>query len=116
MRRPGRTLREGRATVKKKADEVTRLRVVDRSTAVAEYPLSANTSTFIGSAETVSTDLEGAILQIVRRDPFASISEIVFDLQRRSDHNAGWWNVFGVLRRNRLLTRRSRFRFAWRRS
>ncbi len=78
--------------------------------------MSANSTTFIGPSETAVTDPEGAILQIVRRDPFSTISEIVFELERRYDHESGWWRVFGTLRKHRLLTRRSRFRYAWRRS
>ena len=70
---------------------------------------------YVGAAETGAPDFENAVLQIVRRDPFASISEIVYELQRRHGEEAGWWKVFHLLRRHRLLRRRSRFRYAWRR-
>ncbi len=68
----------------------------------------------VASDDLVSPDdgLESAVLRLVREDPFASIREIRNDLRRRSDfRDVGWWKVFGILRKNRLLRRRSRFRF-----
>jgi hypothetical protein len=50
---------------------------------------------------------------MVRYDPFASIGEMKREINRRSAHvTVGWWEVFGLLRRNHLLSRRARFRFA----
>jgi hypothetical protein len=57
-------------------------------------------------------DLESEVLSLVREDPFASIREMTRELQSQPFFsNVGWWRVFGILRRNRLLKRRSRFRF-----
>jgi hypothetical protein len=71
---------------------------------------------FVGPAGVTGVDVDTAVLQVVRRDPFASIGEIAYEINRRhSDLRLGWWRVCGILRRHRLMTRRSRFRYAWRR-
>lgn len=70
------------------------------------------------AGSTAATDLtrrsgEEVILQLVADDPFASISELI---EEASEIAPGlqltWWKVFGILRRNRLLRHRSRFRLA----
>jgi anti-sigma B factor antagonist len=62
-----------------------------------------------------SSDSE-LILHLVAEDPFSSISELVeqaHEIMPGSDF--GWWKVFGILRRHKLLRHRSRFRYARRR-
>lgn len=60
------------------------------------------------------SDLEIFALRMLKGDPFASISEIRRDYQQQAaGTRAGWWRVFTILRRNGLLSRRSRFRYAW---
>lgn len=57
-------------------------------------------------------DLEDAVLALVREDPFASIREMARELRIQPYfEETGWWRVFRILKRNRLLTRRARFRF-----
>lgn len=57
------------------------------------------------------------ILNLIAEDPFASISELAEDVAEVAPHlKLGWWSVFGILRRNGLLTRRARFRLARKRS
>jgi anti-sigma B factor antagonist len=102
--------------LKKKGPEVTRLRVVESPSADPEVGPSENSTFFVGPSGVTGVDIQSAVLQMVRKDPFASINEIVFELNRRyADLGLGWWAVFGMLRRHRLLTRHSRFRYAWRR-
>lgn len=58
-------------------------------------------------------DLETAVLRLIKSDPFASISELKQEIRLSTAfEDAGWWRIFGVLRRHGLLSRRSRFRFA----
>jgi anti-sigma B factor antagonist len=56
--------------------------------------------------------IEQAISHLVTEDPFYSISEISRCLEERYNgrFHVGWWKVFACLRRQRLLTRRARFR------
>lgn len=56
---------------------------------------------------------EEIILQLVADDPFASISELIEEATEMAPGlQLSWWKVFGILRRNRLLRHRSRFRLA----
>jgi anti-sigma B factor antagonist len=56
---------------------------------------------------------EEVILQLVADDPFASISELIEEASEIAPSlQLTWWKVFGILRRNRLLRHRSRFRLA----
>ncbi len=56
---------------------------------------------------------EEVILQLVAEDPFASISELIEEVTEITPGlQLTWWKVFGILRRNRLLRHRSRFRLA----
>ncbi|MBI5266208.1 MAG: STAS domain-containing protein [candidate division Zixibacteria bacterium] len=102
--------------LKKKGSEVTRYRVLTGAVPESDFSPSEDSPLFVGPAGVTGIDVESAVLQMVRRDPFATISEIVFETNRRqADQQVGWWQVFGMLRRHRLLRRRSRFRYAWRR-
>ena len=59
-------------------------------------------------------DLESEVLSMICEDPFASIREMTRELQSQPFFSdVGWWRVFRILRNNRLLTQRSRFRFVW---
>jgi hypothetical protein len=61
----------------------------------------------------LANDPETAVLRVVKDDPFASIGEIRDRLQEVPGWgDLGWWRIFGILRRRKLLKRRSRFRFA----
>ena len=94
--------------VKKKEPKTTRLTVIDQVETAESDPIMrlGNDSGDIGSG-----DLESLVVNAVIKDPFATISEVCKDLNRRlPTERLGWWRVFGVLRRHKLLSRRSRFR------
>ena len=56
------------------------------------------------------------VIRLVIEDPFSTISELSERARETSsDTTFGWWRVFSILRRNRLLGKRSRFRLAHRR-
>jgi len=56
---------------------------------------------------------EEIILQLVIEDPFSSISELAEEAREMAPNlTFGWFKIFGILRRNRLLRHRSRFRLA----
>ncbi len=60
---------------------------------------------------------EDAILRLVEEDPFSSISEMVHDgAEIAPKFTFSWWSVFNILRKNGLLSRRSRFRRARKKS
>jgi len=79
----------------------------------APNPTSANPE----PPTVLANDPETLILRAVKGDPFASIRELREEIARQNPRvELGWWQIFGILRRNRLLGRRARFRFARSRS
>jgi anti-sigma B factor antagonist len=72
-----------------------------------------------GGMESKAPDsqLEEAVLNAVREDPFYSISEIKLVIRETAPNcRIGWWGIFNILRRHKLIFRRSRFLYArkWR--
>ena len=60
-----------------------------------------------------SNDPELMVLQMIREDPFFTIGEIKREINDRSTRvTVSWWQVFSILRRNELLSRRARYRYA----
>jgi anti-sigma B factor antagonist len=90
-------------------------------TTVEELPFSADLPgrpvqlerTSVGSTSTIGLSPRDAILGAICEDPFYTISELKLILEESMLNSApGWWEIFNILRKNRLLTRRSRFRYA----
>ena len=53
------------------------------------------------------------ILQLIAEDPFSSIAELSQQTRQVAPQlSLGWWQIFGILRRHKLLSRRARFRHA----
>ncbi|MCD6248817.1 MAG: STAS domain-containing protein [candidate division Zixibacteria bacterium] len=60
------------------------------------------------------TNLEMFALKMLKGDPFVTIGEIRREFATQTlGLKAGWWAVFKVLKRHRLLRQRSRFQYAW---
>jgi anti-sigma B factor antagonist len=99
------------AGLKKKDYATTTLTVVDRlSPHTAD---GARVSVPGGNGSGLDSDMVVRVLKSVKQDPFVSIGEMRRDLNRRSSSSrVGWWQVFFILKRQKLLTRRSRFRYA----
>jgi anti-sigma B factor antagonist len=54
-----------------------------------------------------------AILEMISKDPFLTISEIKREIIRKhATLNLGWWKIWGILKREGLLSRKNRFRKA----
>lgn len=57
--------------------------------------------------------IEQLVLDMVSKDPFFTVSEIKREVHRRHPSlKPGWWEIWGILRRNKLLSKKSRFRRA----
>ncbi|HUV30217.1 MAG TPA: STAS domain-containing protein [Acidobacteriota bacterium] len=70
-----------------------------------------------GSDEQTTGDLEVAVCRVVRQDPFVTVAEIRRHVNSHfGGRHVGWWRIVSVLRKKGLLSRRSRFRYAWGRS
>jgi len=56
---------------------------------------------------------QNAVIEMVVKDPFLSISELKRELARKHPSlKMGWWKVWGILRREKLLSKKNRFRRA----
>jgi hypothetical protein len=56
---------------------------------------------------------EDIIFRAVTEDPFYTISDLRVVLEESfPGRRFSWWTIFSILRKLRLLTRRSRFRYA----
>ena len=87
--------------------------VVDHFSPPQLQTLSESASSRIDAIPIGPDEIEARTLQIVRQDPFASISEIRREICRHpSSPLVSWWQVFGILHKNSLLLKRSRFRHA----
>jgi anti-anti-sigma factor len=54
-----------------------------------------------------------AILEMISKDPFLSISEIKHEITRKHPSiKLGWWRIWNILRREKLLSKKNRFRRA----
>ena len=63
------------------------------------------------SAQTI--ELESLVIEMVTKDPFFTISEIKREVERKhAGMKSGWWKIWGILRQNGLLSKKSRFRHA----
>jgi len=96
----------------KKKSETTRVEVVEP--VVSEKSTDAVTESLDPDLLGQEFDLELFALRMLKNDPFVTISEIRREFAHRLQGcQTSWWSVFSILRRNRLLRRRSRFRYAW---
>lgn len=100
-----------------KADEAVAEKGMSFQSAMSPGTRGRTEDTPRDSASTPPKSKEEAILRLVEEDPFASISELAHEAAEMSPKfTFSWWGVFGILRKNGLLTRRSRFRHARKKS
>ncbi len=90
---------------KKKEPQVNRLKIVENFNSNGNNPESF----CIGEVERATEDK--LLVSAILRDPFQTIGELVEQINIDSNSSrVGWWGVFKLLRKNNLLSRRSRFR------
>ena len=78
-------------------------------TAVAE---KEKTSVEAKAAQS-QTSLQQTVIEMVSKDPFFTISEIKNEIARKHPSlKPGWWGVWSILRKNKLLSKKNRFRRA----
>ncbi len=50
---------------------------------------------------------------MISKDPFLTISEIKAEMRRKfPSMRLGWWGIWGILKREKLLSKKNRFRRA----
>lgn len=96
---------------KKKEHNISRLEI-------HETPYSPNGANYRSGSEMPLPyhrhgSIEDLLVRSIENDPFMSISEMVLHVNNLSDTaGVGWWKVFKLLKKNKLLSRRARFRLA----
>ncbi|MBK7141085.1 MAG: STAS domain-containing protein [bacterium] len=98
--------------LKKKDRQVTHLTVIDELASGREQYGSTATLVDDPRVAVVPESPETRVLLAVKNDPFATISELKREVNRRPGTEIlGWWRIFAILRSNGLLSRRARFQF-----
>ena len=98
--------------LKKKDQKITHVTVVNeiQEPIRGTHQISNDRDGFNSEA---SGDIEVRVLRLVKHDPFMSISEIKREV---NDHGAErtvrWWQIFSILKKKRLLKKKSRFKYA----
>ena len=94
-----------RGTAKKKEPQVNRLRAIE------SLNNNGNRAEFPGIGEVKEDSEDKLLVSAILRDPFQTIGELAEQINIDSDSShVGWWRVFKLLRKNKLLSKRSRFR------
>jgi anti-sigma B factor antagonist len=64
--------------------------------------------------DSFATDVESRVLDLVRDDPFLSVSEIkkVINSDQGFEKKVGWWQIRRILKKNDLLSKKKRFRYS----
>ncbi len=96
---------------KKKEPDISRLEILETPFSTnGGYPQKPAESSALKSNH---SSVESLLIGSIENDPFMSINEMVQHVNNLSDTTrVGWWKVFKMLKKNKLLSRRSRFRLA----
>jgi len=81
------------------------------STLVAPIPAPSRPQTGLPPNPLGISLLDAAVMQLVLEDPFYSLVEIKARLAELGHRGVGYWTVWTIMRRHRLLSRRRRFRY-----
>ncbi len=100
-------------------DSKKKARMTSARTTIEELPFASNTESAEAAQSQYQSDTHApsgvteAVLAAIRRDPFYTISELKLVLEESlMDARPSWWQIFRILWKNNLLSRRSRFRYA----
>jgi anti-sigma B factor antagonist len=76
---------------------------------------AADSTAKVKVAENIPAKVEprDIVLEMISKDPFLSISEIKREIGKKNPiQKIGWWKIWGVLKREGLLSKKNRFRKA----
>lgn len=104
-----------RGSVSDKLSEATSSEISSSlATVLTERGEEADESTPDSPARSKKPDLETRLLDLVKEDPFRSISEMkrILNTEDGVDEKVGWWKIWSTLGRHGLRSKRKRFRYA----
>jgi anti-sigma B factor antagonist len=86
---------------------------IEEPSPVKKEKIAQETPPIIEKAQKPTQTLDRIVFSLIEKDPFLTVSEISSEIRRKQPYyKAGWWKIWGILRRNGLLRRRNRFRWA----
>jgi anti-sigma B factor antagonist len=93
-------------------EEPPTTRVIQLPPAPQAEPIHETRAKSIDSRK-ISSEPKDLVLEMIAKDPFLSISEMKQEITRKHPSaKLGWWQIWGILRREKLLSKKNRFRRA----
>jgi anti-sigma B factor antagonist len=80
--------------------------------ALASVPSASEATVIIDAGKPPPEEIRPVdiVIEMISKDPFLSISEIKREISKKHPAlKVGWWNVWGILRREKLLSKKNRF-------
>jgi len=94
--------------------KISELKQDEKKTLIFKQPVSQEIT--VKQAPQAPEDLSQSIRKIIIANPFSSIADIAQELNSTNTNSqkVGYWKVFSILRKNKLLRQKNRFQLSWR--
>jgi len=96
--------------------KISELNQDEKKTLILKQPVSEEIT--VERASNLPEDLNQKVRKIIISDPFLSIAEITREINSNKTNTqpVGFWKVFKILRKNKLLRKQNRFKLSWRKN
>ena len=96
--------------------KISELNQDEKKTLIFKQPVSQEIT--VKQAPKAPEDLNQKVRKIIISDPFLSIAEITREINSNKTNSqpVGFWKVFKILRKNKLLRKQNRFKLSWRKN
>ena len=96
--------------------KISELNQDEKKTLILKQPVSEEIT--VERASNLPEDLNQKVRKIIISDPFLSIAEITREINSNKTNSqpVGFWKVFKILRKNKLLRKQNRFKLSWRKN
>jgi len=94
--------------------KISELNQDEKKTLIFKQPVSEEIT--VERTSNLPEDLNQKVRKIISSDPFLSIAEITREINSNKTNSqpVGFWKVFKILRKNKLLRQQNRFKLSWR--
>ena len=94
--------------------KISELNQDEKKTLIFKQPVSEEIT--VERTSNLPEDLNQKVRKIISSDPFLSIAEITREINSNKTNSqpVGFWKVFKILRKNKLLRKQNRFKLSWR--
>ena len=96
--------------------KISELNQDEKKTLIFKQPVSEEIT--VERTSNLPEDLNQKVRKIISSDPFLSIAEITREINSNKTNSqpVGFWKVFKILRKNKLLRKQNRFKLSWRKN